>query len=53
MPLRHGQEDADEVRIFIGICWDKTLGTKQLQPLDGDVGIVIRSGRYTKNALAY
>jgi hypothetical protein len=53
MPLRHGQEDADEMRIFISIRWDKKLGAKLLEPLDRDVGIVTWSGRYTKDALAY
>lgn len=53
MSLRHGQEDADKVRIFISISWNKELGAKLLQPLDRDVGVVIWSGRHAKDALSY
>lgn len=53
MPLRHGQEDTDEVRIFISIRWNKKLGAKLLQPLDRDVWVVIWSGSYPKDALSY
>lgn len=53
MPLRHGQEDTDEMRIFISIRRDKKLGTKLLQPLNRDIGIVIGSDSYTKDALSY